>query len=497
MKQTPRRTVSVEALIRFGVDPRGGQAAMPKQKTPIFERRRVPVSIQRSLKNAMLTAEGLVSWSNNTPMQYAGKQRQYFSPETRTFTNMVARYSADFVEAQVQGLDPENPFDWQTRSLRMADIVRPSAAILRRADNYKIVLFADRDIEYVMPGSKIVTMGSTWIVTNPFNISGSDGAAIVQRCNAVWNFLDWYGNVRSEPMVVTNYRADANDSDAQEANLITKGYFNVSMQYNDVTRQIDTNTRFILGTAAYRVTGYSDFMTEFTGDYDSVRLLEFTVRYEEPNLTIDDMERHVAGGKSFSWEIQISGDTDLDATFPSGELYPGLELYPHSADTAKLNAVSFRNGEAVYDTEEHPISYLWSSSDESVVTVDESGTVTAQGIGEAVVTAVLAQDPSYSAEIAVSVGGEGKTGVRFTVLPPDTLAAYEECEIRAAFYQNGKETDEELEWSFDGAPQDTWRAMTGPKGATVYGFGYAKTPLTVTARYGGYSSAVSIRLTGI
>ena len=42
------------------------------------------------------------------------------------------------------------------------------------------------------------------------------------------------------------------------------------------------------GTGAYKVTGYSDFHTEFTGDYGSLRLLYFTIRYEEPNYSIDD-----------------------------------------------------------------------------------------------------------------------------------------------------------------------------------------------------------------
>lgn len=455
------------------------------------------MSIQRALKNAMLAGNGLVSWQNNTPPQYAGKQRQYFSPETRTFTHLYAKYAADFVEAQVQGIDPEDPFAWQTRRLRMSDIVRPSAAILRRADNYKIVLFEDRDIEYIVPGSKIVTMGSTWIVANPFNVSGSDGKAIVERCNAVWNYLDWYGNVQSEPMVVTNYRADANDSDAQEANLITKGYFNCVCQYNDVTRQIDTNTRFILGTAAYRVTGYSDFSTEFTGDYSSVRLLEFTVRYEEPNAEIDDLENHVAGGKSFSWDVQLAGDSGLNAPFPADTLYPSETLFPEDAEGIQLTAVSYRNGELAEDTAAHPVSYVWSSSDESVAVVDQNGFVSAAGTGTAVITAALAQNPAYSAGAAVTVGGSGEDGVRFTQAPPEALDAYGECTVSAAFFRNGRETEEALEWSFSGADPAAYRASAGAKTATVYGYGYAKEPLSVTVKYGTYTASASIRLAGL
>lgn len=160
-------------------------------------------------------------------------------------------------------------------------------------------------------GTKINTMGCTWLVTNPSNLSNTVGNGIAQRCNAVWNYLDYYGNVMSEPIVVENLRAHASTPDDQQSALITKGYFVLVMQYNEATAQLDTNSRIILGTAAYVITGYSDFSQEFTGDYSTIRLLSFDARYEEPNYVIDDMENHVAGGKTFSWEIGISGPPSL------------------------------------------------------------------------------------------------------------------------------------------------------------------------------------------
>lgn len=438
------------------------------------------MSIGKSLKNAMLTTGGLVPFTDNSPAQFVSKQKQHFNDETKTFIQQYAKYASDFVEAQVQGLDQNAPLAWQTRYIRMADVVKPSAAILRRADNYKMVLFADRDVQYLRPGVKIVTMGSTWLVTNPFNISGSDGAGIVERCNAVWNHLDYYGNVISEPMVVSTRRADANQSDAQEGNLITKGYFNVTMQYNQATAQIDTNTRFILGTAAYRVTGYSDFLQEFTGDYGSVRLLEFTIRFEEPNEQIDDMANHVAEGLSFTWDVTINGPTQIAV-----------------GQTAQLDASSRRCGEAAADTCKHPISYLWSSSDESVATVDGLGAVTALSEGEATITCTLSQNEAYSASIAVTAVSAGESEVRFTSTIPDAIPAYEDCEITAAYFSDGTETDEALTWTFGGADDGTYRVITGPKTATVYCFGYSETPLTVTASFGNERVSAEIALKGL
>lgn len=437
------------------------------------------MSIQKSIKNALISANGLVSFTNNAPTQFADKQPQCFSPETKTFTQAFAKYSSDFVKAMVQGVDPTQPYAWQERLLRMADVVRPSAAILRRADDYKIVLFADRDIEYIMLGAKIVTMGSTWLVTNPFNVSGADGAGIVQRCNATWNYLDWYGNVQREPMVVSNPRADANDSDAQEGNLISKGYFNVALQYNDETSQIDTNTRFILGTACYRVTGYSDFHQEFTGDYTTVRLLEFSVRYEEPNNEIDDMVNHVASGKTFTWEIQISGP----AVIPAGK-------------TEQFTADSSRCNEDVVSTEEHPISYIWGSSNPEVATVDENGVVTAIAEGDAVIYATLAQNMNYSAQFPISVA-EIEDSVEFTSNVPKTLSAYEDCEISAAFFSGGTETTEIVKWKFSNADKGSYSVITNDNVVTLYCYGYSKKPLIVAAKHGNLSVTAEIKLEGI
>ena len=439
------------------------------------------MSIQKSLKNAMLTGAGLVSWGNNEPNQYAPKQRQYFSPESRTFTQVMAQYSSDFVEAQMQGIDPENPMEYQTRYIRFSDIVKPSAAIQRHFDDYKMILVADRDIEYIVPGSKIVTLGSTWLVVNPLNASGSDGSALVRRCNAVWNFLDFYGNIVSEPMVVENERANANDSDNQQSLLISKGYFNVICQFNDNTRQIDTNTRFILGTGAYRVTGYSDFETEFTGDYSSVRTLSFTVRYEEPNDAIDDMANHVAGGKTFSWEIRLTGPD----TARLGE-------------TVQFTAQSVRNGQNVSQDGSNPVTYQWASSDENVLTVDENGVVTAVSDGYAQITATMEQNTAYSATVGVRVEEIGG-GVQFLSSVPDSLGAYESVALTAAYFENGAQTENALSWTFSRADDTAYTAEVSEDGlsAKIVCYGYSQQPLEITAAYGISEMTVKIRLEGI
>lgn len=473
------------------------------------------LSIQKSLKNALLAGNGLISWRNNEPIQYNGKQRQYFSPETRTFTQMTAKYSSDYIECRAQGLDENDPFAWQTRFIRMADIVKPTAAIQRNFDDYKMILFADRDIEYVMPGSKIEAVGSTWIVINPMNVSGSDGSAVVRRCNAVWNFLDYYGNVISEPIIVENVRANANDNDTQQTLQIAKGYFNVSCQYNEYTRQINTNTRMILGSGAYRVTGFSDFETEFTGDYSTVRTLHFSIRYEEVNDVIDDLVNHVAGGKAFSWNMSVSalGELPVGASamlnvtsIRNGEVIDAIRVSGNTLfvpETWEMDGKNLVAGSDAYMTDSTlastacPLNYLWRSSDSAVLSVDDRGLVTALSEGIAIITVTLAENPEIAASVAITVTETGD-GVIFTREPPQELNAFESAIVSAAYYEDGAATDEPLEWTFSGADENAYRVQIAQntKSATIECFAYSEEPLHIKVGKDNYNAMANIALEG-
>lgn len=433
------------------------------------------------LKNAALAGGHINPIKTNDPSQYKDRQHQYYDSETRIYINEIAKYASDFVEARVQGIKTGSLDEWGTYRIRITDVVRPSSAIQRHYDDYKTILFESRYVEYIRPGTKIVTMGNTWLAINPQNVSGASGSALIRRCNAVWNHYDYYGNVVSEPIIVESERASASDSDSQEGQYISKGYFNVLCQANPDTLQIDTNTRIILGTGAYRVTGYADFETEFTGDYSSIRTLAFTVRYEEPNKAIDDMVNHVASGLDFTWNISLTARNNLRV---GGE--------------SEVVAESVRNGEIVEYTPQYPITYSWESSDESVATVDDSGKVTAIAEGTAIITATLNQNENISQSVEFTVT-QTEDGVEFLNSVPSTIYAYDTISIAAAYFEDGNMTDNPLEWSISGG-DDTMYGYTvalDGKSIEIDCFGYSDIPLTVTASYGAYTASAEIQMEGI
>lgn len=416
----------------------------------------------------------------NRPAQYNDRRNPYFGDPTARFVQAYGKYASDYTACRVQGLDsdPNNFYEWSDQLIRLADARKKGNAIDRPIDNYKEVLFVDRRIEYVPEGAKMETMGSTWLVTNPANISSAVGGGIIRRCNATWNHLDWYGNVLKEPMVVENVKLNANANDFQETMLIMQGYFNITIQRNGETENLDVNSRLILGRMAYQITGYADVAQEFTGDDESCRLLRFTARMTEPDREKDDLVRRVANAYPFTWEVNVSGRAAMSA-----------------GEKAKFTAASLRNGEAADGDAEHPTSYLWYSSDESVCRVDPTGNVTAVGEGACTITAVLVQNEEHYGTYTVTVA-ESVSGVHWQTDPVERLEAYGKTVLTAIYTENGAETGDEVEWTFTGAAEGSYTAEVEGNTATVYCWGGSVKPLTVTASCKGQSVSAEIALEG-
>lgn len=441
--------------------------------------------MKQAIKNAMLAGSSSFSFKQQIPTQYADRQKRYMNYETRKFTEQMARYSSDYVEAQIQGLIPDEPFEYTKVHIRFSDIVRSSSAISYEFDNYKVIDIAEPQYTYIRIGAKVVAMGSTWLVINPANMGNVLGKAMIQRCDAVWNYLDFYGNVCSEPMCFDRRLAKANDGDAQRSTMITKGYFDAKVQCNPATMQLDTNSRIILGSAAYKVTGFSDFIQEFTGDYNSINLLEFDLRYEEPNDAIDDMVNHVAGGKTFKWDVQLSGTPTLMV-----------------GNATKLAATSIRTAEektsVVTSTEDNPISYIWESSNEEIARVDADGTVTAVSEGEAEIICTLEQNNAQKGVFNITVAGDATAPhVSFTSTVPEKIGIYKELTLSAEYFEGGEATGNPITFEFEGADKSAYTATVNGNTVTVKCWGGSVLPLMITAVHGDYSDTAQIYLEGI
>lgn len=415
--------------------------------------------------------------ASNRPKAYSDRQNPYFADATGRFIAEYARFATNHTAARMQGLNGADFYAWSEQWLRLADVNKRGGAIDRPTDGYKEFLVEAHEIEYVPEGAKVETMGSTWLVTNPANISGAVGSGIMRRCNATWNHLDWYGNIRKEPMVVEKAAMNATANNFQETVLQMQGYFNIITQFNEETAELDVNSRLMLGRSLYQITGYADVSEMFTGDEESVHLLNFTARIQEPDREKDDLVNRVANAYPFRWTVEVTGRPAMSG-----------------GAAAQFTAQSTRNGEAANGDEDHPVHYLWESSDESVCTVDSLGNVTAVGAGSCTIKAVVAENRTLYGEMTVTVE-ENFTGVRFTGEIPTRLLPYASAEIGAVYVENGIETDKAVTWTFTG-DEDAFSAEVNGNEATIRCWSGSETPLTITAAYGEESANGSMVLEG-
>ena len=445
------------------------------------------MSVQDNIKISLLSGGGYAAGpQKNTPPQYKDRQRQYLGEVTELFNAEYAKYASDYMVGTLEYFDPAGSIVQKDVTFRFANVVRPTAAIQRYFDDYKAVLFDQLSMDYVQPGAKLTTNGSVWLSYNPDNISSVAPNSIFRRCNAVWNHLDYYGNVVSEPIIVEPERANASTPDSQNSQMISRGYYNVVCQYNDYTRQIDDNTRLVLGSKTYEVTGYGDFSMEFTGDYNSVRLLKFTIRVETKNKDTDNMENHVAGGLTFAWNCYINGPKTK---------YIG-------AGTTNYKVITKRNGKTISSTSTNPFQYEFEIDDPEIAKITYWGTdsvlLTPLQTGTVYLKATLVQNSKISCEIEIECLAPQSCVCFMKAAPNTPLTPFQSVTLEAWKYDNNGavDTGAVINYTASGAQEGSYSMTVSNNKATVTCYGYSETPLTVTAENQGETDSVTIKLEG-
>lgn len=434
------------------------------------------------IQAAIESAKPSINFSSNAPPQYKDRQRQYLSKSTKAFVQSKAKYSSDFVGAYVQGLDPSDFYAYTPVKIRLSDVSSLSAISKKKTDDYKEILFENGNIDYIPRGAKIKTMGSTWIVSNPENLSSAVCTALIVRCNTTFNSYDAYGNIVTEPIFISNEAMTGNGNVPEQNLMLMHGYFNVVCQLNDNTKRLNQDRRFILGTKAYNITGFQDFIQEFTGNRDSVHLLNFFCHIEEPTELDDISENFIANGKSYSFSVELTGRN---------------KLFLNTAAKAERVFPRFiSNGEE----SNLPVTWKFESSDENILTVDINGNVYARSAGTAKVKATMQENTSLSAELEIEVSEEEipHSVTEFVGYCRPKLRQNESAVYRASNFIDSVETDDAVFYTFSGADPSCYDYVQNGKELTVTCLGYSEKPLILSAYSNGRETEnpIAIRLTG-
>lgn len=418
----------------------------------------------------------------NKPKQYKDRQRQYMAERRSLYDEARDYLATDFVKARVQGLNPDDFYEWTETYIRLSDVSTQSVTAFdsKQYDDFKEILFRSRTIDYIPVGAYVETMGSIWMVVNPGNMSSGVTNAVIARCRAHWSFYDAYGNIKWEPLVIDRRTMLSNRNESPENLVLMEGYFNIKCQKNENTMKLKDNQRIILGAYAYHITGFTDFFEEFTGDDESARIINITARREAPE-DHDDMKNHIADGLLYTWGARLYGDTDVTV-----------------GERTHITGIMLINDDTVLVDAEHPQTWVFASLDESVATVDSDGFVTGVSEGETVITAYLEQNPELEAEIKMTVTAAGESLVRFVGVVPPVIRQYTSITLTAVWFDGGVETEEGVDWSFSGPDEReyTTRVYNYGRQCAISCNSASTIPLVVTISKDGYTASAEIVLEG-
>lgn len=434
--------------------------------------------MQTGIRNALLTA-GKPYLQRGTNSPYNGDtQTQYFADASRAFARKNLRWSSNMVLAQVQGLDDNDFYAYKPLRVRTTMMIDPTTGKNLGSDWQKIMV-ENPKIDFLPLGAKVIFNGNTWLVVNPMNVQSITGTSVIRRCNAVWNHLDYYGNILHEPFCYGQGAGDlATGNSVKEGMILIDAYQHSVMQLNPETEEIMHNRRMILGHQAYTVRGVQDFAQEFTEDISSVHIQYFDLESAEP-LAIDDMENRVADGLSFQWKISLPEEVQMKA---------GQE--------ETFAPASYRNGSS---EAESGVEYLWSSSDENILLVGAEGRVKAVQEGNASIVCSLKKNPSIMSKMAVTVVSKEASipaSLEWVTPIPEQLAKYNECTIEAAYYADGVKTEESITYSFSGPDDAAYSAAQSGNIVQVKCWLPSTQPLVMTAECKNIIKTVEIKLTG-
>ena len=157
------------------------------------------------------------------------------------------------------------------------------------------------------------------------------------------------------------------------------------------------------------------------------------------------------------------------------------------------------NGKKIDSTTEHPLTWKYSSSDETIAKVSDDGKVMTYKEGNAVIVATLVQNPLVTAKIGLTITEVvNEPYIAFDGFTHDYITQYSSETFNATYFENNLATDYPLKWTFSGATKRDYIATVSEDGrsVTIECLSASEKPLKITATYNGVKASIKVNLVG-
>jgi hypothetical protein len=256
------------------------------------------------------------------------------------------------------------------------------------SDDYKLLWF--KDISHkVFLGTMFYFDNNYWITVNTESIKSLTTSITVKRCNNILRWFDSKGGIYTAPCTMGDslIRENRDYATAGSAVVNMSGVLEIVTQFNMKTNTIKANQRFLFGNpdnwTCYKVfgAGVNNLNLMQTDNPYSAGLIRLTMGGSQYNEETDDLVVGIADYKQFTYAITTSVDS----------------AYLNVGEKIKLDALVTLNNRSVMR------DLVWTSDDESVVSITENDEILAKQLGNANVKVHLKNNTEVYAEVQIFV----------------------------------------------------------------------------------------------
>lgn len=310
-------------------------------------------------------------------------------------------------------------------------------------------------------GQKYIVDNETYLCYDKINDLSKVAKSNLIRCNNEISWLDENNNILNEKVFVGYQLSSTNDIVTKKA-IVSNRRRIVYMQYNDRTKDITINQRFMFQhNQCFRVEEIDNYNRESNTDNDVTMIKMFLVY--SPLTSSDNKELNICDYYTNDYTIEINQDNIVQTKGFIGSL-----------------GYVVKNKNKVIDN----MLVKWSTSNDNVVTIDDNGNYKIVGnIGdECVIDCCLLDNENISDKINIRVVDDYLPERVIKISPSDTieLPRLDSVEIKCGIYIEGSRQSGDITYTTNYSDEKYYNIKPTLEGYEVTNIMTNPNPLIIT-----------------
>ncbi|AET59185.1 Ig domain-containing protein [Paenibacillus terrae HPL-003] len=266
-----------------------------------------------------------------------------------------------------------------------------------------------------------------YLITSQVDRNEQSCRGRMKKCNQ-WLALNWNGQVRWFDAVV---EARTFSTETGKVISMPEGNILITVQDNTDTRGITLSQRFYITHQPFKIVGIDRTMNG---------IIQLSCTLDSINTAYDDVENNIAD----RWKYEITHTYALQINQRTIAYVPLNETIP-------LNVTATDNGNEIANP-----AITYTSSDPSVISVDQQGRVMGIALGQASITAKLTYHLTVQSTIEIRVVETGTHIYSIAITGNPILKTGQSASYVSHIYDHGVEVfDQSVEWSLQNQDHST------------------------------------------